>query len=85
MDNLSESQREIVRAAGEAAAKQAWADYIASVDEDRETLKAAGMTVTPCTPEDQAIIIEKIQPLIDKLYSENSWAQDLTERVRNVQ
>ncbi len=85
MDGLSESQREIVKAAGEAAAKQAWTDYIASVDEDREALKAAGVTVTACTPEDQAKIIEKIQPLVDKLYSENSWAQDLTDKVKNVQ
>lgn len=85
MDGLSETQRQIVKDAGAAAAKQAWADYIASVDSDREKLVAEGITVTALTPEDQAQIIEKIKPLIDKLYAENAWAQELTDKVRAVQ
>lgn len=82
---LSEEQQQIVKDAAAATAQEAWTNYIASVDTDRETLKAAGVTVTPLTAEDQAKIIEKIQPLVDKLYSENAWAQDLTDRVKNVQ
>lgn len=84
LDGLSESQRKIVTEAGERACEQAWTDYIASIDADRETLIAAGVTVTPCTAEDQAQIIEKIQPLIDKLYAQNDWAPNLTEMVKNV-
>lgn len=85
LEGLSENQRKIVKDAALATAKQAWADYIASVDKDREALIAEGMIVTACSPEDKAKIIEKIQPLIDKLYSENDWAKDLTDMVKNVQ
>ncbi|HWQ78640.1 MAG TPA: TRAP transporter substrate-binding protein [Anaerovoracaceae bacterium] len=84
LNEMSENQRQIIRDAGKAAAAQAWADYIASVDKDRKTLQDAGVTVTACTPEDQAKIIEKIQPTVDKLLTENDWAADLTERIKAV-
>lgn len=84
LQGLSENQRKIVKEAGDATAKEAWKNYIASVDQDREKLKAGGMIVTPCSAEDKAKIIEKIKPLVDKLYSENSWAKDLTDKVNNV-
>ncbi|MDR1573524.1 MAG: TRAP transporter substrate-binding protein [Clostridiales Family XIII bacterium] len=85
LNSLSDGQRTIVRDAAAAAAGQAWEDYIKSVDADRQTLIDAGMTVTPCSAEDQAKIIEAIRPLVDKLYSENDWAAELTDMVRNVQ
>lgn len=85
LNEMSENQRQIIRDAGKAAAAQAWADYIASVDTDRKKLEDAGITVTACTPEDKAKIVEKIQPTIDKLLSENDWASDLTEKIKAVQ
>lgn len=85
LDEMSENQRQIIRDAAKAAAVQAWTDYIASVDTDRQKLKDAGVTVTACTPEDKAKIIEKIQPTIDKLLAENDWAPDLTEKIKAVQ
>jgi TRAP-type C4-dicarboxylate transport system substrate-binding protein len=85
LNSLSEDQQTIVRDAAAAASAQAWADYITSVDADRQTLIDAGMIVTACSAEDQAQIIEKIQPLVDRLYSENDWAVELTEMVKNIQ
>lgn len=85
LSEMSENQRQIIREAGKAAAEQAWSDYIASVDKDRKTLQDAGMTVTECTAEDKAKIIEKIQPTIDKLLAENDWAAELTEKIKAVQ
>lgn len=82
---MSENQRQIIRDACKATAAQAWDDYIASVDKDRQTLIDAGMIVTPCSAEDQAKIIAKIQPTIDKLLAENDWAKDLTEKIKAVQ
>lgn len=84
LEGMSENQRKIVREAAKAASEQAWDDYIASVDKDRETLKAAGVTVTACSEADRAKIIEKIQPTIDKLLAENDWAKDLTEKIKAV-
>lgn len=85
LSEMSEEQRQIVYEAGKAAAEQAWTDYIASVDADRQTLIDAGVTVTPCTAEDQAKIIEKIQPTLNKLLSENDWAPALIEKISAVE
>lgn len=82
---MSENQQQIIRDACKATAEKAWSDYIASVDKDRQTIEAAGVTVTACTEEDKAQIIAKIQPTIDKLLAENDWAKDLTEKIKAVQ
>ncbi len=84
LDGLSENQQNIIKEASKEASAWAWDEYIKSVDEDRETLKAAGVTVTPLTPENQAKIIEKIKPVYDKLYSENDWAEDLVKKIQAV-
>ena len=67
-----------------AAAVKAWDDYAASVDKDRQYLKSKGMTVTPCSAEDQQKIIDMIKPLTDKLYKEQAWAKPLTDKIRAV-
>ena len=85
LGEMSENQRQIIRDAAKAAAAQAWDDYIASVDKDRQTLIDAGVTVTACSEEDRAKIIEKIQPTINKLLAENDWAKKLTEEIKAVQ
>jgi len=85
MDKLSANQQQIIRDAARAASEQAWDDYIASVDIDREYLESAGMTVTECTQADKDEIIAKIQPLLDKLYAENDWAEALTDKIRTVE
>ncbi|MGI5966409.1 MULTISPECIES: TRAP transporter substrate-binding protein [Anaerotruncus] len=82
---MSDNQRQIIVDAGKATAEQAWVDYIASVDKDRKTLEEAGMTVTACTAEDKAKIIEKIQPTLDKLLAENDWAEDLITKINAVE
>lgn len=83
---LSAEQQQIIRDAAKAASEQAWVDYIASVDADRQTLIDAGVTVTPCTAEDQAKIIEKIQPTLNMLLEQNAdWAPALLEKIEAVQ
>ena len=79
----SEAVAPVVDAA-KAAAVKAWDDYAASVDKDRQYLKSKGMTVTPCSAEDQQKIIDMIKPLTDKLYKEQAWAKPLTDKIRAV-
>lgn len=84
LDQMSENQQQIVRDAAKAAAEQAWVDYVASVDDDREYLKNAGVTVTECTEADREQMIKMIQPTLDKLYAENDWAKELTDKIQAV-
>lgn len=82
-DSLPAEYQEIVASAAKATVEKAWSDYIASVDVDRQTLKDRGVVVTTCTKEDQALIIQKIQPLLDTLYAQNPWAEELTTKIKN--
>lgn len=84
LEKLTPEQQQIVKDAAKAAAAQAWDDYIASIDQDRETLKSKGVIVTACSPADQAQIIRAIKPLTDKLLSENDWAKSLTDKIKAV-
>lgn len=84
MDGLPVEFQQIIKDAAKATAETAWTQYIASVDEDRETLTSRGIVVTPCTPDEQAIIIDKLQPLVNELYAENDWAEELTNRIRAI-
>jgi tripartite ATP-independent transporter DctP family solute receptor len=84
-DKLTPETKKIVSDAAKEAASWAWDTYIKSVDTDRETLKADGLTVTPLAPADQTRIINAIQPTLTKLYAENNWAKPLTDKVKAVQ
>ncbi|WP_149554153.1 TRAP transporter substrate-binding protein [Treponema pectinovorum] len=81
-DKLTKEQQKIVSDAAKATTEWAWTEYIKSVDSDRASLKAKGLTITPCTAQDQALIQEKIKPLTDKLLKEQSWAKALTEKIK---
>ena len=85
MSKLTEEQQQIVRDAAKATAEQAWEDYIASVDTDRETIEAAGVTVTQMTEAERAKMIEKIQPTLNELLAANDWAPALIEKIEAVQ
>lgn len=85
MDGLSENQQQIIRDAAKSSCETAWDEYIKSVDTDRQFLKEHGVTVTELTKEDKEKIIEQIKPLTDKLYSDNPWAKELTEKIKAVQ
>jgi tripartite ATP-independent transporter DctP family solute receptor len=82
---LPAETQKIVSDAAQAAAVWAWDTYIKSVDADRETIKKSGVTVTPVTAADQERIISAIQPTLNKLYAENTWAKPLTDKVKAVQ
>jgi tripartite ATP-independent transporter DctP family solute receptor len=82
---LTPETQKIISDAAKDAASWAWDTYIASVDADRETIKASGVTVTPVTAADQQRIIAAIQPTLNKLYTENDWAKPLTDKVKAVQ
>jgi tripartite ATP-independent transporter DctP family solute receptor len=83
LDSLPSEYQDVIRQAAKDTTAKAWDDYIASIDVDRKALQDEGLTVTPCTPEDQEKIKQMIQPLYDKLYAEQPWAKALTERIAN--
>lgn len=84
LTGLPEDQQQIIKDAAKASAKQAWDDYIASIDKDRQFLKDKGLTVTQPSEADRQVLIEKTQPVVDKLLAENDWAKELTDRIRAV-
>jgi len=84
LNKLSADQQKIVRDAAKEAALYGWNEYIKSVDVDRKKLTSGGMVVTPCSADEQAKIIAAIQPTLNKLYAENAWAKDLTDKVKAV-
>lgn len=81
---LSPEQQQIVKDAAAKASAQAWDDYIASIDKDREFLRSKGLTVTELTDADREKLIGMTKPVTDKLLSENDWAPALTEKIRAV-
>ena len=83
-DKLSKEHQKIIRDAAKDAAVWAWDEYIKSVDADRETIRKNGITVTQLTAKDRDDFIAKIQPTLTKLYSENSWAEELVNKVKNT-
>jgi len=84
-NRLSSEHQAIVMDAAHSAALWAWDKYIQSVDADRATLVNSGIVVTPLSATDRVAIIDAIQPTLNKLYSENAWARDLTNQARAVQ
>jgi TRAP-type C4-dicarboxylate transport system substrate-binding protein len=83
-DKLPAETQKIITDAAKEAAVWAWDTYIKSVDTDRATIKASGITVTPVSAADQQRIIDAIQPTLNKLYAENDWAKPLTDQVKAV-
>ncbi|MDY5585432.1 MAG: TRAP transporter substrate-binding protein [Arcanobacterium sp.] len=83
-DGLTAEQQEIVSAAAKKASESAWDNYIASVDTDRKFLQDNGVTVTQPTAEDLEKMQKAIEPLVEKLYAENDWAKELTDKIRAV-
>ena len=84
-EGLSAEHQTIVRNAAKDAAAWAWDEYIKSIDVDRRTLIESGITVTQLTDQDREAIIERIQPTLNRLYSENNWAEELIRKVRDTQ
>ncbi|GMO37084.1 MAG: TRAP transporter substrate-binding protein [Termitinemataceae bacterium] len=86
MDSLPVDYKTIVEDAAKAAALKAWNDYILSFDDDREFLVSKGMIISPCTPEEQALIVQRARPMVEKLLTDNvTWAPKLIDRIRAVQ
>ncbi|MDR0409610.1 MAG: TRAP transporter substrate-binding protein [Spirochaetaceae bacterium] len=85
LDGLPADLQKVVKDAAKKACEKAWDDYIVSLDKDRAFLMEHGITVTPCSAEDQERIITMIKPLTDKLLADNaSWAPALIEKVKAV-
>ena len=84
MAGLTEEQQTIIADAAQAAAVQAWDDYSASIEKDRKFLIDQGLTVTSPTEADRQAMIDKTQPVVDKLLAENAWAKELTDKIRAV-
>lgn len=84
LKKLSPEQQQVIKDAASKASVQAWDDYIASIDKDREFLRSKGLTVTELTPEEREKMLAKIKPVTDKLLQDNAWAPELTEKIRAV-
>lgn len=83
LDKLPAEYQKVIREVAQETAQKAWTEYIGSVDKDRQTLKDRGVVVTPCSDAERAVIIQKIQPLLDTLYAQNAWAEELTTKIKN--
>ncbi len=84
-DQVSEEDRAVFEAAAQAAEDYAWDKYIADLEADKQFMIDEGLTFTEISPEDQAAMIEKIQPVYDYLDSQYDWAADLREMVANIE
>lgn len=84
MDKLTAEQQKVIADAAKKSAVKAWDDYIASIDKDRAFLEGEGVTVTPLSEADREVMIDKLQPLYDKLFADNAWAKDLTAKIQAV-
>lgn len=82
LDKLQLNIQKVIQDALQGCCRQGLGSVAASVDKDRQYLKGKGMTVTPCSAEDQQII-DMIKPLTDKLYRQ-AWAKPLTDKIRAV-
>jgi len=84
-NRLTPEHQEIIRDAARDTAVWAWDRYIESIDQNRETLRNNGVTVTALSDADRAFVLNAIQPTLNRLYAEHQWARDLTDKARNVQ
>lgn len=84
MSSLTDEQQELIKKAAKAAMEKAWDDYMVSIDEDRQFLIDNGMTVTEPSEADRQAMIEKTKPVVDKLYADNAWAEDLVAKIQAV-
>jgi TRAP-type C4-dicarboxylate transport system substrate-binding protein len=84
MNSLSAEHQRIIREAAKEASVSAWETYIKSVDNDRQTLRNLGVTVTTMTESERLRFLEAIQPTLNRLYAENDWAGPMVEKIGNV-
>lgn len=84
LDGLTEEEQQIIREAAKEASAEAWARYGDSLEADRAFLEENGVTVTQPTEADRELMIEEVQPLMDQLYAENDWAEELTQKISEV-
>ncbi|MCL2379975.1 MAG: TRAP transporter substrate-binding protein [Treponema sp.] len=84
LNSLRPEYQQVVRDAARAAAVSAWEAYIVSLDNDRQTLRNLGVTVTQVSDSERLQFIEAIQPTLSHLHAENPWAQEVLTRIGNV-
>ena len=84
-DEVSEEDRAVFEAAAKAAEDYAWDMYVDQLASDTQFMIDNGLTVTEMTPEDQAAMVKKIQPVYDYLDSQYDWAADLREMISNIE
>lgn len=84
-DTLTDEEKEIFRKAAEATSDKAWDLYEESIENDRAFMEENGLKVTAPTEEDREKMIEMVQPVYDMLYKKYDWAEDMIERIREVE
>lgn len=84
-DEVSEEDRAVFEEAAKAAEDYAWDMYIEQLASDKQFMIDNGLTFTELTPEDQATMVEKIQPVYDYLDSQYDWAPELREMIAGIE
>lgn len=83
-DEVSEEDRAVFEKAAKAAEDYAWDMYIGQLASDKQFMIDNGLTFTELTPEDKAIMVEKVKPVYDYLDSKYDWAPQLREMVAGI-
>lgn len=83
-DEVSEEDRAVFENAAKAAEDYAWDMYIEQLASDKQFMIDEGLTFTELTPEDQAAMKTKIQPVYDYLDSQYDWAPGVREMIAGI-
>ncbi len=84
-DSMDEADRAIFEQAARETSDYAWDLYIDQLEADKQFMTEEGLTVTELTAEDQAAMIEAIQPVYDYLDSQYEWAPAVREMIAGIE
>lgn len=84
-DEVSEEDRAVFENAAKEAEDHAWDLYTEQLASDKQFMIDNGLTFTELTPEDQSVMVEKIQPVYDYLDGQYSWAPDIRKMIAEIE
>lgn len=84
-DQVSDEDKAVFEKAAKAAEDYAWDMYIGQLADDKKFMIDNGLTFTEMTPEDKAVMVEKMKPVYDYLDSRYDWAPELRKMVSEIE
>lgn len=85
LESLPEEDREVFERAAKLTAQKAWDIYEQSIEDDKEFLRDQGITITEPSEEEFKKMQEMAEPVYNYLYEKYDWAEDLIERIKDVE